>query len=120
MYTKVIQSVAFPIGIVLGMTMGGCGTGLDELLSGVRVLPDADTISSDVRESCDGVMTEDEILSSIVAARIDQSNGFTKAEEESTALQNCAIDALFGLANITECNNCKLAILDQVYGETVR
>lgn len=98
----------------------GCGTSLDELLSGVRILPDPEIISLDVHENCDAVMTEDEILSSILAARIDQSNGVTKSEEEATALRSCAIDALLGGTTLDDCNTCKLAILDQVFGESVR
>jgi hypothetical protein len=105
---------------LMGLVASGCGTPLDELLSGVRLLPDPAIISLDVHDNCDAVMTEDEILTSILAARIDQSNGVTKAEEESTAFQSCAIEALFGGTDITECNNCKLAILDQVFGESVR
>ncbi len=108
------------LGCCMGLVACGCGTPLDELLSGVRLLPDPAIISLDVHDQCDALMTEDEILSSILAARIDQSNGVTKAEEESTALQNCAIDALLGGTPLDECNNCKLAILDQVFGESVR
>ncbi len=120
MLRSFVPKLIFSLCIFMCVAAIGCGTGLDELLSGVRILPDPDIISLDVRESCDGVMTEDEILTSILAARVDQANGITKAEEESTALQNCALDALFGGADITDCNNCKLAILDQVFGETVR
>ena len=107
-------------GLYVGLLITGCGKPLDELLSGVRLLPDPEIISLDVHEQCDAVMTEDEILSSILAARIDQSNGVTKTEEETTALQNCAIDALLGRTTLTECNACKLAILVQVFGDSVR
>ncbi|NOX59531.1 MAG: hypothetical protein GXP29_11840 [Planctomycetes bacterium] len=97
--------------------LGGCGTELENLLSGIRVLPDPDTISLDVRESCEGVMSEDDILAGILAARIDRANGFTSAEERSTVLRNCAVDALFNGVSPDGCNRCKLAILDQVFGE---
>lgn len=106
-----VMMVALPLGL------GACGTSLEDALSGIRILPDPESISADVRANCEGVLTEDEILSSIVAARIDQSNGITKQEELATGLQNCAIDALLGGPDISACNACKRAILDQVFGE---
>lgn len=105
------------VGAMLLWCVGSCGSGLEEALSGIRLLPDPDTISADVRERCTAILTEDEILSSTLAARIDQANGITKQQELATALQSCAIDSLLGGAEITECNACKRAILDQVFGE---
>ena len=46
-------------GLYVGLLITGCGTPLDELLSGVRLLPDPEIISLDVHEQCDAVMTED-------------------------------------------------------------
>jgi hypothetical protein len=95
----------------------GCGTELESVLSNISLLPDADSISAEVRDACADVMTETEILTSIVAARVDRANGVTKNEEQFTAATNCALDALFGDVDVDACTNCKNAILDQVFGE---
>ncbi len=104
------------LALFLAAGVGACGTSLEDALSGIRLLPDPEIISAEVHNSCDGFLTEDEILSGILAARIDQSNGVTKQQDLASALQGCAIDALLGGPDIDECNACKRSILDQVFG----
>jgi hypothetical protein len=93
-----------------------CGTGVDGLFSGLGLVPDASSISLDVRDACDGVMTEQEMIGSILAARVDRANGITKSEEQVNAIQGCAADALTSGVDYDACMTCKEAILDQVFG----
>ncbi|MCB9849533.1 MAG: hypothetical protein H6817_02375 [Phycisphaerales bacterium] len=95
----------------------GCGTELESALSSIPILPSSADISAEVLYTCDGVLTEAQMLSSIVTARIDRANGYTKSEEELNVLTNCTIDAVFTGVAVDHCTACKYAILDQVFGE---
>lgn len=108
--------IGLPLLCVLGALLNGCGTELDGYLSDIALFPDADSISLDVREACAGVLAEQQMLTSLIAARIDQANGYTKEEELASAAVNCALDELVGGAPADDCTACKNAILDQVYG----
>jgi len=111
------EQVRVVVVLLAAAALSGCGADLTEVLSEVDFLPNASSISAEVRTACAGVMTEQEILSSMLAARIDRMNGITKSSEQATALQNCAIDALLGEVTLDACTACKDAILDQVFGE---
>ena len=91
------------------LAIGGCGA-TDDLLPG-----ELDFIPSAVREACDGVMDDGEMLAGLTAAKMDQLNGYTEAEELSVARQSCALQ-LVGETSVDECVACKSAILDEVYG----
>ncbi len=101
------------IGMLTAALVAGCGNGF---LADLDLLPSADDISDELRADCAGVMTDDEITTALIAARLDRLNGYTKDEERATALQNCTIDALFSDVAIDDCMTCKGAILDEIYG----
>lgn len=101
---------------LIAVSATSCGTELTDALSGLSLFPDASSISAEVLAACEGVMTEQEILTHIVAARIDRANGVTKAEERLTASRNCSVDALLGSTDVDACTTCKYAILNQVFG----
>jgi hypothetical protein len=104
------------LGLLCGSIVCGCGSELEGVLSGINLLPDASTISLDVREACEGMMSEQEMLTSILAAQIDQANGYTKSEQLLNVTTNCALDAAFTGVSADDCAACKTAILDQIYG----
>ena len=87
----------------------GCGADLTGLL------PDT-TVSASVLEACEGIKTEEQMITSIVSARIDRANGVTKNEEHLSAIQQCAADALTTGVDYDACLTCKDAVLDQVFG----
>lgn len=107
----VAAAIAFAAALI-----SGCGTALEDALGGFGLLPDASTLTQEVKTACDGVMTEQEMVSSVLAARIDRANGYSKQEELLNASTNCALDAVFSGVSAEACTACKSAILDQVYG----
>lgn len=109
--TRVAAVAAFAAALV-----SGCGTALEDALGGFGQLPDASTLSQEVKTACDGVMTEQEMISGVLAARIDRANGYTRQEELLNISTNCALDAVFSGVSADACTACKSAILDQVYG----
>jgi len=115
-YPAVRLKKGLPLLCVLGALLNGCGTELERYLSDIALFPDAGSISLDVREACAGVLAEQQMLTSLIAARIDQANGYTKEEELASAAVSCALDELVGGAPADDCTACKSAILDQVYG----
>ena len=99
--------IALAMGIV--WALGGCAA-IDNPLGNEALIP------SGVREACEGVLDDAEILSSLMAARVDQFNGYTKSEELQAARQGCAVQVLGSDLGVEECVACKTAILDEVYG----
>ena len=97
------------LGIGIAWPLGGCGA-IDNPLGNEAL------ISSDVREVCEGVLDDAEILSSLMAARVDQFNGYTKSEELQTARQGCTVQVFGSDLGVEECIACKTAILNDVYG----
>jgi hypothetical protein len=117
------KSPALPGGVLMGvialatcMLASGCGTQLQTVLSDFGVLPSASQVSQPVRTACDGVMTETQMLTEILSARFDLSNGYTRSEEEVSAFTGCTLDSIGADFTFDECTTCKSAILDQVYG----
>jgi hypothetical protein len=97
------------IGLLALLTLTSCqGEG--------GLFPSTSTISQAVKDACEGVMDESGMLAALIAARLDQFNGYTKDEELSSALQACSVDALISDITANECAVCKAAILDQIYG----
>jgi nickel-dependent lactate racemase len=96
-------------GVGVIVVLDGCGAGGD-LLSGSM------GVSPAVQAACTGVMDNAEILAELAAARVDQVNGYTKAEELTIATQACSSQAIWNGASVEACSQCKRAILDAVYG----
>ncbi|MCB9867807.1 MAG: hypothetical protein H6816_14365 [Phycisphaerales bacterium] len=96
--------------------VAGCGTGVGDTLGGLGLFPDASSLTQEVKVACDGVLTEQEMVTDLLAARIDRANGYTKSEELLNVSTNCALDAAFSGVSAGDCTACKTAILDQVYG----
>jgi len=97
-------------GFVIALAVGGCGATGDPLLGEV------DLIAQAVREACDGVMDDGEMLTGLTTARMDQLNGYTKSEELTVAMQSCALQSNGTEQSSDACFACKSAILDVVYG----
>jgi len=60
-------------------------------------------------------MTDSEIQAAIIAARADQSSGYTLEEELAFGREGCVVDVISGVA-LDDCMACKTAILNSVYG----
>ena len=97
------------IGLSVLLVVGGCGSTESGMIEGALV-------STAVREACTATMSESEMLAAIAAARIDQFNGYSKAEELAIARDSCLAAPLGGESSSSECLACKTAILDEVFG----
>jgi hypothetical protein len=95
--------------LLLTLTLTGCGA------AGSTLLTDLLSIPAGVQEACTGVMTDSEIQAAIIAARADESNGYTLAEELEFGREGCAVQLVNGVS-VDDCMACKTAILNSVYG----
>ena len=95
--------------LLLTLTLTGCGS------AGSTLLTDLLSIPAGVQEACTGVMTDSEIQADIIAARADESNGYTLAEELDFGQQGCLVQPIVGIS-ADQCMVCKTAILNSVYG----
>jgi len=102
--------------VLCSACMSGCGADLDAVLAGISPVG-ITSISQNVKISCAGVLSPQEMQTGIIAAHIDQLNGYTKSEELISVTTNCTLDEALGGVPADECVACKSAILEQVYGD---
>lgn len=94
-----------------GLAVGGC---VAPGLSGGDPLAVNDTL----RQACGGYMTDDNSITYLLSvADSDRQSGYTKSYETTVFLETCSMQASAGAADYDACSSCRLAVLDQIYGQ---